>query len=55
MAKAKHMRLTSVMLYAARSVVPKGQQTEKIRYLLEYNCLPPPLFMVVQKKFFLIK
>ncbi|KAF7636040.1 hypothetical protein Mgra_00004489, partial [Meloidogyne graminicola] len=47
MARAKHMRLRSIMLYAARSVLPKGQQTEKIRYLLEYNCFPPPLFMVL--------
>ncbi|KAL7076318.1 hypothetical protein ACQ4LE_004178 [Meloidogyne hapla] len=47
MARAKNMRLRSVMLYAARSVLPRGQQTEKIRYLLEYNCWPPPLFMVL--------
>uniref|UniRef100_A0A915NV29 EF-hand domain-containing protein n=1 Tax=Meloidogyne floridensis TaxID=298350 RepID=A0A915NV29_9BILA len=45
MARAKHLRLKSVMLYAARSVLPRSQQTEKIRYLLEYNCWPPPVFM----------
>jgi hypothetical protein len=46
MARAKRMRLRSVMVYAARSVLPRNQQTEKIRYLLEYNCFPPPFFMV---------
>ena len=45
MARAKQLRLKSVMLYAARSVLPRSQQTEKIRYLLEYNCWPPPIFM----------
>jgi len=57
MARAKHLRLKSVMLYAARSVLPRSQQTEKIRYLLEYNCWPPPVFMAsfFSKKFFFEK
>lgn len=46
MARAKRMRLRSLMVYAARSVLPRSQQTEKIRYLLEYNCFPPPVFII---------
>ncbi|KAI1700530.1 rhomboid family domain-containing protein [Ditylenchus destructor] len=45
MARAKRMRLRRVILYAARSVLPKPQQTESVRYLLHYNCLPPPIFL----------
>lgn len=47
MARAKKMRMRGILVYAARSVLPRDQQTEKIRYLLQYNCLPPPLFMVI--------
>ncbi|KAL3120654.1 hypothetical protein niasHT_007946 [Heterodera trifolii] len=47
MAYAKGMRLKRVILYAARSVLPRSQQTEAFRYLLEFNCLPPPIFMVL--------
>uniref|UniRef100_A0A914HTQ6 non-specific serine/threonine protein kinase n=1 Tax=Globodera rostochiensis TaxID=31243 RepID=A0A914HTQ6_GLORO len=47
MAHAKQMQLTRVILYAASSVLPRSQQTEAFRYLLEYNCFPPPIFMVL--------
>jgi hypothetical protein len=41
------MHLRRFMLYTARSVLPKGQQVEATRYLLEYNCWPPPFFIVL--------
>uniref|UniRef100_A0A915EU43 EF-hand domain-containing protein n=1 Tax=Ditylenchus dipsaci TaxID=166011 RepID=A0A915EU43_9BILA len=47
MAKAKRMRMRRVILYAARSVLPKGQQTDTVRYLLQYNCFPPPIFLIL--------
>ncbi|KAI6196673.1 EF hand and Peptidase S54 domain containing protein [Aphelenchoides besseyi] len=46
MAKVKQLHLTRLMLYAARSVVHKKAQGETCRYILQYNCLPPPLFML---------
>lgn len=45
MLRAKKMQMHRLMLYAARSVVPKNQQTETARYLLQYNCFPPPVFL----------
>jgi hypothetical protein len=47
MAKAKKLRMRRVVLYAARSVLGKGGQTNTVRYLLQYNCLPPPMFMFI--------
>lgn len=47
MARAKRMHMRRFMLYAARSVLPRSQQTESTRYLLQYNCFPPPIFMVL--------
>lgn len=47
MTRAKKMNLKRIIIYAARSVLPRSQQTEVIRYLLKYNCFPPPFFMVI--------
>lgn len=38
--------MRSLMLYAARSVLPRNQQTETTRYLLQYSCIPPPFFLL---------
>jgi len=47
MLRAKQMNLRHFMFYAAGSVLPRRQQTEAFRYLLEYNCRPPPIFMLL--------
>jgi hypothetical protein len=47
MAKAKQMHVTRSLFYAARSVLSRKSQTDAYRYLLEYNCFPPPLFMLL--------
>ncbi|KAI6242994.1 hypothetical protein M3Y99_00210200 [Aphelenchoides fujianensis] len=47
MAKVKRLHLTRLMVYAARSVVHKKAQPEACRYMLQYNLLPPPLFMIL--------
>lgn len=47
MAQAKQMHMRRAILYAARSVLPRSQQTDQFRYLLQYNCFPPPVFMLV--------
>jgi len=46
MARAKKLKMRGMVLFASRMVLAKGQ-TPQIRYLLQYNCLPPPLFMVL--------
>lgn len=46
MSKAKRMHMRRVIFYAARSVLPRSRQTDSFRYLLEYNCFPPPVFML---------
>lgn len=46
MARAKSMHTRRLMIYAARSVLPRSQQTEPVRYLSLYNCFPPPVFML---------
>uniref|UniRef100_A0A914EB71 rhomboid protease n=1 Tax=Acrobeloides nanus TaxID=290746 RepID=A0A914EB71_9BILA len=46
MARAKKMHMRRVILYAARSILPRSQQTDNFRYLLQYNCFPPPVFMI---------
>ncbi|VDD94366.1 unnamed protein product [Enterobius vermicularis] len=46
MSKAKRMRLRRVMFRAAQMVVPKGIRTKPFSYLQQYNCFPPPLFML---------
>lgn len=47
MARARHMHVRQCMLYAARSVLPRNQQTDTVRYLLQYNCFPPPIFLIL--------
>lgn len=47
MAKAKKLQTKRLMIYAARSVLAKSQQPEPVRYLSEYNCFPPPVFMII--------
>lgn len=47
MAKAKRMHMKRLMFYAARSVLSKKSQHESFRYLLEYDCWPPPIFMIL--------
>lgn len=46
MVKAKRWHMKRLMLYAGRSVLSKKAQPESCKYLLEYNCWPPPLFML---------
>ncbi|KAH7727502.1 rhomboid family protein [Aphelenchoides avenae] len=47
MTRAKRMRMRRVMIYVGRSILPARLQSENSRYLLEYDCLPPPLFIVL--------
>ena len=47
MLRAKRMNLRHFMFYAAGSVLPRKQQTEAFRYLLQYNCRPPPIFILL--------
>ncbi|KAI6184335.1 Rhomboid protease [Aphelenchoides bicaudatus] len=47
MAKAKKLHMKRVLFYAAKSVLSKKSQGEAHRYLLQYNCFPPPLFMII--------
>lgn len=47
MTKAKQMRLGTAALRAAQVVIPKSQREETFNYLKEYNCLPPPIFLVI--------
>lgn len=45
---AQHPRLQRLIRYAAIAVVPKTQRHSIIRrYLEEYNCFPPPIFMIL--------
>jgi len=45
---AQRPRLQRLIRYAAMAVVPKSQRRSIIRrYLEEYNCMPPPLFLLV--------
>lgn len=46
MLQAKRMNIHRLILYAARSVVPRTQQTDITRYFLHYSCIPPPFFLV---------
>ncbi|CAD5216253.1 unnamed protein product [Bursaphelenchus xylophilus] len=47
MAKAKSLYIKRLTIYAARSVLAKSQQSSVVRYLSQYNCFPPPLFMLL--------
>lgn len=47
MSLTKQMHMRQFMLYAARSVLPRNQQTDTVRYLLQYNCFPPPIFLML--------
>uniref|UniRef100_A0A0N5AZW2 Rhomboid protease n=1 Tax=Syphacia muris TaxID=451379 RepID=A0A0N5AZW2_9BILA len=46
MSKAKKMRMRRVMFLAAQMVLPRNVRTQKFTYLQQYNCFPPPLFML---------
>uniref|UniRef100_A0A0M3IL34 Rhomboid protease n=1 Tax=Ascaris lumbricoides TaxID=6252 RepID=A0A0M3IL34_ASCLU len=47
MSKAKKMHMHSVMFRAAQLVVPRNNRTAPFSYLQQYNCFPPPLFMIL--------
>uniref|UniRef100_A0A915KLG4 Peptidase S54 rhomboid domain-containing protein n=1 Tax=Romanomermis culicivorax TaxID=13658 RepID=A0A915KLG4_ROMCU len=45
MSKAKKMRLTNVVLHAARMVLAKSLRRNEFHYLQQYSCSPPPFFI----------
>ncbi|KAI6206399.1 hypothetical protein M3Y94_00906200 [Aphelenchoides besseyi] len=47
MAKANNMKMRRYVLYAAEWFTLKGKENKQTRYLLQYSCLPPPLFMLI--------
>ncbi|VDM42667.1 unnamed protein product [Toxocara canis] len=47
MSKAKKMHMRSVMFRAAQMVVPRSNRTAPFSYLQQYNCFPPPIFMML--------
>lgn len=47
MSKAKRLRMRAVMFRAAQMVVPKSSRTVPFSYLQQYNCFPPPIFMIL--------
>lgn len=47
MAEIKQLRAKYAMLRAAQMVVPEKQRDEEFSYLEQYNCMPPPLFMIL--------
>lgn len=47
MSRVKHMRLMWLMFKAAQMVVPKSQRSEPYLYLKQFNCLPPPVFILL--------
>lgn len=47
MTKAKDMRGKRMILRSAQMVSPKSQREEYFSYLEQYNCLPPPVFMLI--------
>ncbi|VDN03536.1 unnamed protein product [Thelazia callipaeda] len=46
MSRAKKLRMRHVLFRAAQMVVPKSERTAPFNYLQQYNCCPPPLFML---------
>lgn len=46
MSKAKKLRMRHVLFRAAQMVVPRSSRTVPFNYLQQYNCFPPPLFMI---------
>uniref|UniRef100_A0AAF5PQ37 rhomboid protease n=1 Tax=Wuchereria bancrofti TaxID=6293 RepID=A0AAF5PQ37_WUCBA len=46
MSRAKKLRMRHVLFRAAQMVVPRSSRTVPFNYLQQYNCFPPPLFMI---------
>ncbi|VDK72519.1 unnamed protein product [Onchocerca ochengi] len=46
MSRAKKLRMRHVLFRAAQMVVPRSNRTIPFSYLQQYNCFPPPLFMI---------
>ncbi|VDP12727.1 unnamed protein product [Onchocerca flexuosa] len=46
MSKAKKLRMRHVLFRAAQMVVPRSNRTVPFSYLQQYNCFPPPFFML---------
>uniref|UniRef100_A0A915PKH4 rhomboid protease n=1 Tax=Setaria digitata TaxID=48799 RepID=A0A915PKH4_9BILA len=46
MSKAKKLRMRHVLFRAAQMVVPRSNRTVPFSYLQQYNCFPPPFFMI---------
>ncbi|CAG9532335.1 unnamed protein product [Cercopithifilaria johnstoni] len=46
MSRAKKLRMRHVLFRAAQMVVPRSSRTVPFNYLQQYNCFPPPFFMI---------
>ncbi|EFO19306.2 hypothetical protein LOAG_09186 [Loa loa] len=46
MSRAKKLRMRHILFRAAQMVVPQSSRTVPFNYLQQYNCFPPPLFMI---------
>ncbi|VDK86369.1 unnamed protein product [Litomosoides sigmodontis] len=46
MTRAKKLRMRHVLFQAAQMVVPRSNRTIPFSYLQQYNCFPPPFFMI---------